>query len=178
MAADPINLPVLAREKEAENREFRLYLKQRCGLDPAQVDAEVFAITKRVWAAIDCTACANCCKQTRPTLGEEDLERLDRRLRLERRKFIDAYLKPTEEDEDNPWQMAATPCPFLKDNRCHAYEDRPANCRGYPYLYEPDFVFRTIAMLGRTSTCPIVYEVLEELKRSLDFPRPRGKKGR
>ena len=69
--------------------------------------------------------------------------------------------------------MQLEPCPFLKDNRCTVYEDRPADCRGYPYLDEPDFVFRTIAMLERTFTCPIVYEVLEELKPSVGFRRRR-----
>jgi uncharacterized protein len=62
-----------------------------------------------------------------------------------------------------------TPCPFLKDNRCSVYEDRPADCSGYPYLYAPDFVFRTIGMIERTHTCPIVYQVMEDLKKSLGF---------
>ena len=70
-----------------------------------------------------------------------------------------------------PWQTRSTPCPFLKDNLCSIYEDRPAECSGYPYLYKPDFVVRTLAMVERTFTCPIVYEVMEELKKSLDFPR-------
>jgi len=30
-------------------------------------------------------------------------------------------------------------------------------------------VFRTLRMIERTFTCPIVYEVLEELKKSLGF---------
>lgn len=41
-----------------------------------------------------------------------------------------------------------------------------------PYLYEPEFAFRTIAMIERNSKCPIVYEVMEELKRSWGFPMP------
>ncbi len=48
--------------------------------------------------------------------------------------------------------------------RCSVYSDRPADCRGYPYLYEPDFSFRMIAMIERTSTCPVVFQVMEELK--------------
>jgi hypothetical protein len=38
-------------------------------------------------------------------------------------------------------------------------------------LYEPEFVFRTMGMIGRTFTCPIVYEVMEELKKSLGFSK-------
>jgi hypothetical protein len=39
----------------------------------------------------------------------------------------------------------------------NVYEDRPTDCSGYPYLYEPEFMFRTMEMIGRTFTCPIVY---------------------
>lgn len=62
------------------------------------MDSEVCETTERVWAGIDCTACANCS--------------------------------------------------------------------------EPDFAFRTIAMIERTATCPIVYEVIEDLKRSWRFSKP------
>lgn len=40
-------------------------------------------------------------------------------------------------------------------------------------MYEPEFVFRTMGMIERTSTCPIVYEVMEELKESLGFAKQR-----
>jgi Fe-S-cluster containining protein len=169
MAVLPIQLPVLAKQKEDENWRFRTFLKQRCDLDADELDRRVVEITERVWAGIDCTACANCCKTVRPTFADEEVDRLALRLGIERGEFIKAYLEPTESREDHPWQTRTTPCPFLKDNRCSVYEDRPADCRKYPYLHEPDFVFRTMAVIERTFTCPIVYEVLEELKRSVGF---------
>jgi uncharacterized protein len=167
----PINLPVLAQRKEEENWRFRQFLKLRCKLEPDELDRRVFELTKRVWAGIDCTTCANCCKTVRPTFSEEDVESLSRRLAIDRQQFIATYLEPTDPGDENPWQTRTTPCPFLNDNRCTVYEDRPADCRGYPYLDEPDFAFRTIAMIERTFTCPIVYEVMEELKRSAGFVR-------
>ena len=103
-------------------------------------------------------------------LSEEEVDRLARRLAMPRERFIETYLQRSEElDCETPWTTRTTPCPFLKDNLCSVYEDRPAHCSGYPYLYKPDFVFRTLGMIERTFTCPIVYEVLEELKRSLGF---------
>jgi uncharacterized protein len=135
--------------------------------------SQVFELTRRVWAEIDCTTCANCCKTVRPTLTDEEVERLSRRLGIKRQQCIDTYLEPTEAGDENPWHTRTTPCPFLKDNRCNVYEDRPPDCRGYPYLDEPDFAFRTIAMIERTFTCPIVYEVMEELKREVGFRRRR-----
>jgi Fe-S-cluster containining protein len=164
----------LAKGKEEENWRFREFVKRRCDLEPDELDRRVFEITRRVWAGIDCTACANCCKTVRPTLADEEVDRLAQRLGVTRLSFIERYLEATEAGDDNPWQTRSTPCPFLGDNRCSVYEDRPADCRGYPYLDEPDFAFRTIAMIERTFTCPIVYEVMEELKQSVRFRR-RGR---
>ena len=100
---------------------------------------QVTETTKRVWAGIDCTTCANCCRKVSPTLNEEEVGRLARRLGMEQKQFIDAYLKRTESLEENPWEMRTKPCPFLKENRCTVYEDRPGDCSGYPYLYKPKF---------------------------------------
>ena len=104
---------------------------------------------------------------------------------MTRERFIEAYLQRSEpgRGRETPWTTRTTPCPFLKDNLCSVYEDRPADCSGYPYLYKPDFVFRTLGMIARTFTCPIVFEVMEELKKSLGFvqissgPRRRREHG-
>jgi hypothetical protein len=60
-----------------------------------------------VWAGIDCTSCANCCREVKPTLSAEEVNRLARRLGMERRQFIEAYLERTEGDSENPWQTRA-----------------------------------------------------------------------
>jgi Fe-S-cluster containining protein len=169
MALSLVQIRVLAETKEDENVRFRRFLKTRCNLESDEIDQRVFETTKRVWAGIDCTTCANCCREVKPTFSEEEVDRVARCLGMERQQFIERYLEHSEADSENPWQTRATPCPFLKDNLCSVYEDRPADCSGYPYLYQPDFVFRTIGMIERTFTCPIVYQVLEELKKSLGF---------
>src|SRR5215831_7071456 len=162
---------MLAVRKEDENLRFRCFLKTQCNLEPNVSDQRVFEATRRVWAEIDCTTCANCCREVRPTFSEEEVDRVAQRLGMQRQEFIQTYLEASDVDIDseNPWQTRATPCPFLKDNLCSVYEDRPADCSGYPYLYQPDFVFRTIGMIERTFTCPIVYQVLEQLKKALGF---------
>jgi Fe-S-cluster containining protein len=159
------------RRKKDENYRFRLFLKTKCDLEPEEIDERVFAATRRVWAGIDCTKCANCCREVHPTFSEEEVDRLARRLDMTRQQFIEAYLQRSEPGDDNPWTTRTTPCPFLKDNRCSVYENRPADCSGYPYLYEPEFVCRTLGMVERTFTCPIVYQVMEELKKSTEFWR-------
>ena len=172
MAGDLVQIRALAKKKEDENWKFRQFVKFETGLNSDRMDKQVWETTKRVWAGIDCTACANCCREVKPTFSEEEVNRLATRLGMTPEHFVGTYLKRNEE-EGNPWITRATPCPFLKDNRCSVYEDRPADCKGYPYFYEPDFAFRTTAMMGRTFTCPIVFEVIEELKQLWGFKRKR-----
>ncbi len=172
MAIDLVQIRALAEQRRDENREFRLFVKSDCKLSLDEMDKQVWETTRRVWAGIDCTACANCCREVRPTFSEEEVGRLAARLETTPVQFIDTYLEPNG-DDDNPWQTHTTPCPFLKGNRCSVYEDRPANCKGYPYLYEAEFSTRTIDMIERTFTCPIVYEAIEQLKQSLGFLRRR-----
>lgn len=170
MAFDLVQLRQAAEEKAEENWEFRRFLKM--APESKQIDKRVFAATDRVWSGIDCTACANCCRTVRPSFSDEEVDRLAGRLGVNREYLIDSWLERTE-DVEKPWQTRTTTCPFLKENRCSVYEDRPADCRGYPYLYESDFASRTIGMIERTSTCPIVFEVMEDLKKSLGFRRSR-----
>jgi uncharacterized protein len=128
---DLVQIRTLAESKADENSRFRLFLKTRCKLDPDEIDQRVFETTRRVWAGIDCTTCANCCRELTPTFSEEEVDRVARRLGTERQQFIETYLERTEAHSDNPWQTRTIPCPFLKDNLCSIYEDRPGDCSGY-----------------------------------------------
>ena len=170
MPIDLVQIRSLAQQKEDENWRFRQFVKFECRLGPREMDRQVCETTKSVWAGIDCTSCANCCRHVKPTFSENEVSRLAARLEMTPEQFIDTWLEPNE-DEDNPWQTRTTPCPFLKDNLCSVYEDRPADCKGYPYLYEHEFSSRTMAMIERTFTCPIVFEVFERLKKSWGFTR-------
>jgi Fe-S-cluster containining protein len=175
MALDLVQIRELAGRKEEENSRFRQFLKTGCGLEPGEIDQRVFETTLRVWAGIDCTTCGNCCREMNPSFSEEEVDRVAQRLGMERQQFIETYLERSEAGSENLWQTRATPCPFLKGNLCSIYEHRPADCSGYPYLHKADFVFRTMGMIERTFTCPIVYEVMEELKNSLGFLRAGSK---
>lgn len=168
MPVDLVQIRTLAQQKEDENWRFRQFVKFECKLNEDEIDGQVWETTKRVWAGIDCTVC----REVRPTLSEEEVNRLAARLGTTPLQFIDTYQEPNG-DDDNPWQTRTSPCPFFKDNRCSVYEDRPDICKGYPYLYDPEFSSRTMGMISRTFTCPIVYEVIEDLKNSWGFSQRR-----
>lgn len=128
--------------------------------------------------SVKCKTCANCCRELQPSFSEAEVDRLARRLAMDREQVIEKYLERTDDLSVNPWQTRTKPCPFLKDNLCTVYDDRPADCSGYPYLDRPDFIFRTSGMLERRPTCPIVYEVVESLKESTGFRRTRQRRRR
>ena len=163
---DLVQIRTIAAMREKENLRFRQFLKQS-DLESDDIDRRVCEITAHVWAGIDCTTCANCCREMKPTFSEEDVSRVVRRLGMDRQQFINTYLQKTEPGESKPWETRITPCPFLKGNLCSIYEDRPGDCSDYPHLFKPGFVSRAWGTIARTFTCPIAYEVMEELKKSL-----------
>jgi len=169
MTPDPAKLPEMAKARENENYRFRHFLKHHSRLSSKEVDGLASEISARVWQRIDCTTCGNCCRSVSPTFSQNDIDQLGRHLGMDGSEVISKYLKPAESSDENPWIMRKCPCPFLKDKRCTVYESRPANCRDYPYLDKPDFTSRTLAMIGRLSECPAVYEVWDELKQATGF---------
>jgi hypothetical protein len=60
----------LAEKRAEENWEFRSFLKQ-VDLSRQELDAIVHQIVDEVTEQIDCTKCANCCKQIRPVLEKD-----------------------------------------------------------------------------------------------------------
>jgi hypothetical protein len=72
MAFDLVQIRKLAEKKADENWRFRSFLKGECDLESEEIDRQVFETTRRVWAGIDCTACANCCREVKPSFSEEE----------------------------------------------------------------------------------------------------------
>lgn len=111
---------------------------------------------------IDCLECANCCKNYSPRFKNPDIKRIAKRLRIKEGELVDRYLKL---DEDNDYVLQQHPCPFLAaDNTCDIYEDRPSDCRRYPYTDEDVLVKRIPLTLKNSTVCPITFHVLERLK--------------
>ncbi len=154
----------LAREREDANWEFRSFLKF-VQFPPRRIDSIVHAFYEEAARRIDCARCANCCKEARPILNRADIRRLSGGLKMSEKDFRVHYLQGGEVEDG--WVFRDKPCPFLRDNRCAAYPDRPGACRSYPHLQKRDFVHRLIQAVENCSICPIVFNVFEELKRQL-----------
>lgn len=113
---------------------------------------------------IDCLTCGNCCKNYSPRFKTPDIKRISKSLRLKESAFIDTYL---DLDTDGDYVAKTKPCPFLgADNYCSIYEDRPSDCKRFPYTDEDVLIKRPAITLKNSTFCPAVHHVLECLLNS------------
>ena len=110
---------------------------------------------------IDCLQCANCCRNHSPRFKQPDIKRIAKVLHIKEGDLVSQYLKL---DEDGDYVMRQKPCSFLSDdNTCNIYEDRPSDCRRYPYTDEDVFLKRVQLTLKNTLVCPIAATVADSL---------------
>lgn len=167
------NLEEIARLSELNwdrNIDFRTFLKCSSRWSGRRLDSLVREILAEVTAEIDCTACGNCCREMGAAVDSDDIERLARRVGITPEEFEERHV--AADNEDGEKFMPETPCPFLGDNLCTVYEDRPTVCREFPHLHKDDFWTRLLGVVSNTAMCPIVFNVYEELKRRTKW-RPR-----
>lgn len=164
METNIATITALAEVRDDENWRFRTFLKGY----PENIDSLVHHYYQEVSSQIDCTSCANCCKQIQPILDQEDLQQLSQGLRLSVAQFTQEYLKEAEhEGSTKGWTFREQPCPLLQHDRCTQYACRPKACRSYPHIQKPGVVSRLWGMIDNYAICPIVFNVYELLKASL-----------
>lgn len=84
-------------------------------------------------------SCFNiCCRNTEMLLTPYDILRMKTRLGLSSEEFLKQYTYVhIDESSSHPFAVLRMTeddgkCPFLTEDGCSIYEDRPANCRYYP----------------------------------------------
>jgi hypothetical protein len=161
---DISKIKALSKRKEDENWEFRSFLKES-DVPSEEIDRIVNELYKETSIKIDCTSCANCCREMQPLLDDEDIERLSAGLGLSAAQFKKQYL--VKDRESDKFLLKEKPCPFLKDNLCLHYKYRPKDCASYPHLNKEGFIFRLMDVIHNYSVCPIVFNVYGRLKESV-----------
>ena len=146
--------------KEAENWAFRTYLKNHA--DPDQLDEQFHLLHDELFAQYDCSQCRNCCKQLVASIEEDEISPAAALLGLSDAEFKARYLK----EESGEYIFTTKPCCFLDtEDNCMIEPCMPESCRNYPYTNKPDRVFSLINTIESTSICPVVFEMIERLKK-------------
>lgn len=116
---------------------------------------------EQAFEKVNCLSCANCCKNYSPRFKTPDIKRISKVVGMRESVFIDNYLRI---DEEGDYVLISKPCPFLGEgNFCSIYEDRPSDCRRFPYTDEDVFIKKQSLTLKNASFCPAVYFVIEKL---------------
>ncbi|MCE2756730.1 MAG: YkgJ family cysteine cluster protein [Chitinophagaceae bacterium] len=147
-------------EKKSSERQ-KLYKQYLARVDKNKAIRVLPSLHEEAFEQVDCLACTNCCKNYSPRFKTPDIKRISKVLSLKESVFIERYLRI---DEEGDYVLKSKPCPFLgTDNYCSIYDDRPSDCRRFPYTDEDVFVKRPQLTLKNTSFCPAAYYVVEKL---------------
>jgi Fe-S-cluster containining protein len=163
----------LATRREQKNRNFLRWLKYRCPWSDRRLMKLQKATVARVWSEIDCTECGNCCAEMQLQVTDRDVSDMARALGMRPKAFREQY---TEKQRDGHRYLKDVPCPFQSRKKCTIYESRPSRCRGFPYLHT-NIRGDISGALDRAPYCPVVFNVLEELKADTELrPSRRAKR--
>lgn len=161
----PEELALLTQKSKAEIKGLIKLIKKK---KPKNLDDVVHQMHDAMFETFSCLDCANCCKTIGPRLTDKDIDRLAKHLRMKPSAFIEQYVVT---DEDNDFVFREHPCPFLlPDNYCMVYESRPKACREYPHTDRKRFIQILELSHKNCETCPVVFEVFEQLKKNTPVP--------
>lgn len=152
------DLNELAQLAYPSSKQF--YKKNKKRLE--SMDLIVHDLHHRISAKTDCLSCGNCCRTLGPRITDKDIDKMAKALRMKHSDVFQTYLR---QDEDGDFVFKSMPCPFLmSDNYCQIYDARPKACRDYPHTDRKKFYQLFELSIKNTFICPIVFEVIEELK--------------
>jgi uncharacterized protein len=161
------DLSVLQRkstENEIENEAFREFLRLREG----PLDSLVAELNAEITKLIDCTSCGNCCRSLMINVSTDEAVKFANRINKSLSEIKAHYL---EESIGGQLVINTIPCHFLAENKCTIYADRFEDCRAFPHLDKPGFSQRIFGTLMHYGRCPIIFNVIEELKQRTNFTR-------
>ena len=152
-----------ANEKQEENDHFRGFVKQFSGV---HLDELVFDINQMVSDAVDCTTCGNCCNSLMINVTKPEIGLLAQHLNRTEEEIKETFV---EESHSGNFVINTIPCHFLNEKKCTIYEARFSECREFPHLHKPGFKDRLLGTLLHYGSCPIIYNVIDEVKSKTGF---------
>lgn len=153
----------LAATRGEENDQFRYFLEAR---DREVTDSLVFELQEQVSQQVNCRQCGNCCKTLMIVVEEEEVKRV---AAITQSDPIDFKTNHVTEGWNGKMILNSMPCHFLHDRACSIYPDRFAGCREFPALHLPGFTSRYFTIQMHYDRCPIIFNVVEQLKKELGF---------
>jgi uncharacterized protein len=158
-------IEAFAFEKQAENDAFRVFLSSH---DDTEIDELAMVLDGEISPKINCTSCGNCCKTLMVNINEREADNLSGHLKMSRESFDDQYL---EKGSNGMMILNSIPCHFLSENKCTVYEHRFEGCKEFPALHLPGFKKRVFTTFMHYDRCPIIFNVVEQLKERLHFQK-------
>lgn len=163
---DLVQIQRLAQEKEGENLAFRRYLH-----DHHRPEHEFEEIAARVEGEIDCTKCANCCREMDVEVSTAEVTAIAAQLGMRLDDAMRLYTSFDPHSEERTLAQKDGVCVFLDGMLCMVYEARPRTCREFPHTHPHGVSLgsRMSSVCLHASVCPILFNALEEYKHRLGF---------
>lgn len=135
-------------------------------MNEIEVDTTVFALNQIIEPQIDCTQCGNCCKSLMVNITNEEATNAAEFLNISRPDFDEKYI---EKGSHELMIINTIPCAFLTGTSCSIYSHRFAGCKEFPALHLHQFNKRLFTVMMHYNRCPIIYNVVEQLKKETGF---------
>ena len=163
----PAKIKVVAERYYDENIDFRSFLKEHADYD--EIDAQFLELHNKLFKGYDCSKCSNCCKAYAVIFNESDIKTVSKYLGLTKDNFIAEYLEEAD-FEENEYKVSVQPCTFLaEDGKCKINDCKPYSCKGFPFTDQPERMLSMLSIISFAEECPVVFEILERLKKIYDF---------
>lgn len=155
-------LEKLAKEKWNENLMFRTFLKAYA--DEEKLDNDFKELHEKYFKIYDCAKCRNCCKKLGISIDFDEIDKIN--LTNEDKSLLEEkYGKYINKDDE---------CPFLcSNNECKLKNNLPRTCKEYPYTNKPERLQSFFTIIDNTFICPVVFEIVEDLKKKYNFKKGR-----
>ncbi len=163
---EPSKVKEAFKKVEDENYSFRAFLKSHADID--ELDEQFLELHNELFVNYDCSKCRNCCTEYSASFEEQELAPVATYLKMTEKEFREKYIK----EDIGEYQLKKRPCCFLKDNgQCEIESYKPISCKEYPFTNRTERLLSLLSIIESASICPVVFEMIERLKKEYQFKR-------